>query len=133
MIFVIFIHDKNSRAVKKRSSGEAEKQSYDNTIFILFSSIGLTLTFSLLSLIPGNFHFPLQFPIPPLPNLYSLKLNPNFSVVLDTLLSWTTISKVSYRHAPQLWKNDKCRREGKGRRCCLGFRIHSIPCRTIFQ
>ena len=80
---------RSSRAVKKRSSGEAEKQSYDNTIFILFSSIGLTLTFSLLSLIPGNFHFPLQFPIPPLPNLYSLKLNPNFSFVLDTCIHYS--------------------------------------------
>ena len=29
-------------------------------------------------------------------------------------------------------KNDKCRRKGKGRRCCLGDRNYSIPCRASY-
>ena len=29
-------------------------------------------------------------------------------------------------------KKDKDRRKGKGRRCCLGGRIYSIPCRTSY-
>ena len=30
-------------------------------------------------------------------------------------------------------KKDLYRREGKGRRCCLGDRIDSIPCRTSYS
>ena len=30
------------------------------------------------------------------------------------------------------WKKDKDRRKVKGRRCCLGDRIYSVPCRAFY-
>ena len=36
------------------------------------------------------------------------------------------------RSAPVLSGKSLYRRKGKGRRCCLGERIYSIPCRAIY-
>ena len=56
---------------------------------------------------------------------------------------WTPASlpilnqSILYRLRKKVWKvsvfveKESDRREGKGRHCCLGYGIHSIPCRTI--
>ena len=66
-----------------------------------------------------------------------------YSVQCGALISFSILRKqpltafslyIQYRvaaiHHP--YKNDKDRREGKGRRCCLGGRMYSIPRRTSY-
>ena len=49
--------------------------------------------------------------------------------LFEDIITWKSsyeILREGFRDNPH--KKDKCRRKGKGHRCCLGDRVYSIPC-----